>query len=76
MNYEQARERVKLEREMDDDLEVVRRHIERAYAEDYDDAPSTSYISKEDREELFQAFLRLSRRLRALEQAKQERVKP
>ena len=68
MNYEQARERVKLEREMDSDLAVVLGHIESAYCTDDDDGgyfhPT---LSKEDREKLFQAFLSLSRRLKAIE---------
>ena len=66
MNFEQARARVKLEREMDDDLEVIRAHIEQAYSrDDYEGGYHHSCL--DDAEQLFQAFLRLSRRLKALE---------
>ena len=65
---EQARERVKLKREMDDDLGVVLDYIEYAYCHDNDDGgyfhPT---LKKEDREILFQALLSLSRRLKILE---------
>lgn len=68
MNFEQARERVKLEREMDDDLGVVLDMVENAYCHDDDDGgyfhPT---LEKEDRERLFQALLSLSRRLKVLE---------
>ena len=68
MLYEQAVERVKLEREMDNDLRIVLDRIEHAYCHDDDDGgyfhPT---LEKEERERLFQALLSLSRRLRVLE---------
>lgn len=63
MNREQATDRVKLEREMDDDLNTIRAHIQYSYREDRE----PPYLSKEAKESLFQAFLSLSRRLKALE---------
>ncbi len=70
ISLEHARERVKLEREMDDDLEVIRTHVENAYCADDDDGGYFHpVLTKEDREKLFQAFLSLSRRLKALEKS-------
>lgn len=66
MNREQAAERVKLEREMDDDFNTIRAHIQYAYHEDDEGWPPC--LSKAAKESLFQAFLSLSRRLKALEE--------
>ncbi len=62
MSHDYYFERVKLEREMDPDLEVIRGHIESAYCRDNDPT-----LEKEDREKLFRACLSLSRRLKILE---------
>ena len=66
---EAARERVKLGREIDDDLRVIFDHIEGAYShDDYDGGYFHPTLEKEGREKLFQAILSLSRRLKALEE--------
>ena len=68
MTHEQALERVKLDREMDPDLQVIRDHIEGAYSTDGNGGEDFHpVLAKQDREKLFQAFLSLSRRLEAIE---------
>ena len=68
VSREWAMERVKQQREMDDDLEVIRDLIEQAYCTDDDDGGYYHpVLTREDQEKLFQACLSLSRRLKTLE---------